>query len=137
MTCSKPGSCHETTRYPDRVTRSSSPNGVGSLATSSWAETPSDLTWIDDFTQHKLLFDHDDNPLTADVEYDTFAQMLTAESGSSTYYRTDFRFGVSPDGFLLISSKQTGAIYIVSNVQQTAGGCPGRRTAERGTPRRR
>lgn len=81
-------------------------------------ETPNDLTWIDDLTQHVLQFDHDNNPGTADAEYDTFAQLLTAESGSTTFNRTDFRFGVSPEGFLLISSKQTGAIYIVDNVQE-------------------
>ena len=83
-------------------------------------EDPADLTWIDDLVQHRLLFDHDDNPSTDDEVYDTFADLLTADIGS-TQYRTDFRFGLTPDGRLVISSKRNGGVYIVESVVPEPG----------------
>lgn len=70
-------------------------------------ETPDELTWIDDLTQHKLIFDGS--------EYDTFAQVLTAD-GAGSQFRTDFRFGVSPAGDLLVSSKRNGVIYVLTEL---------------------
>lgn len=74
----------------------------------SAGEDTSDLTWIDDHVQHRLEFDHDNDASTAPILYDDFAQLLNAD-------RSDIRFGVTPAGDMLLSSKRTGEVYLVTN----------------------
>lgn len=71
-------------------------------------EDVTDLTWINDHVQHRIEFDDDNNPATAPILYDDFAQLLGLD-------RSDIRFGVSPAGDMLFSSKRTGEVYLVTN----------------------
>ena len=61
-------------------------------------ETTADLTFIDDNLQHRLNY----NGQT----YDTFAQLLSDDTGSNTF-RSDFRFGNTADGRLVVTSNET------------------------------
>ena len=72
----------------------------------SAGETTADLTFIDDNLQHRLNYDGQ--------TYDSFAQLLSDDTGSNTF-RSDFRFGNTADGRLIVTSKRNGAIYIVDN----------------------
>lgn len=69
-------------------------------------ETTADLTFLDDNLQHRLNY----NGQT----YDTFAQLLTVDNGSFTN-RSDFRFGQTADGRMIVTSKSNGTVYIVDN----------------------
>lgn len=79
-------------------------------------EAPSLLETIDDFDVHQLLFDHDNNPATAAQLHDDFVSLLAADgTGSVVSGRANFRFGTGAAGELYLSSKQNGAIYLVTN----------------------
>ncbi|MGB7327155.1 MAG: PQQ-dependent sugar dehydrogenase, partial [Rubripirellula sp.] len=84
-------------------------------------ETVDQLTWLDDHNQFMLAFDHDNNASTAALNFNTFAELLGDVSylgytPSHPVTRSDFRFGVSPNGELLVSSKLNGAVFVVSSV---------------------
>ena len=76
-------------------------------------QTVDDLTWIDDHEQYMLSFDHDNNPLTPDLLFDDFSELLTQDIGT-LQTRSDIRFGMTIDGRMLISSKRNGVIYVVT-----------------------
>lgn len=79
-------------------------------------ESPSLLETIDDFDLHQLLFDHDNNSATPAQLHDDFVSLLAADgTGSPSSGRANFRFGSGAAGELYLSSKQNGAIYLVTN----------------------
>ena len=81
--------------------------------------TPTELLTVD------ILFDHDDNPLTASIALDgpdgdgaSLLDIIRYDIGdleSQNLSRTDIRFGQGSRGELYIMNKRNGNIYLVSN----------------------
>lgn len=82
------------------------------LSGSPGDDSPSDLSWIDDFDQHAIGFDRDNDGIVDQIVSD-FVELLQADGVNTN--RADFRFGTGPRGELFLSSKQNGAIYKLTN----------------------
>lgn len=61
----------------------------------------------------KIYFDHDNNPATKPLVFDTYLQVV--QQGDPKAKRTDLRFGRGPKGVIYWSSKTTGKIYKITS----------------------
>lgn len=75
-------------------------------------DSPEDLTWLyPDLL--KIHYDHDNNPNTTAKIFNNFVGLLQSDGVNTG--RSDFRFGQGVNGELFITSKQSGALYVVTN----------------------
>lgn len=88
------------------ATLSGSPNQLGPLAPQAVG----------------VLFDHDDDPRTASVRYNSFLEVLQEDDDLGTNCtRTDTRFAQGPEGEMYLMNKRNGWIYQVVNTAEQLG----------------
>lgn len=75
--------------------------------------------------QARIFFDHDDDPATPPLLFETLGDAMRSEPQFATQNRVDVRFGRGSDGELYWSSKRSGRIYLFTS---SVPGGPGGRT---------